>query len=148
MDRFQDICAKIHKKEYKLTPQRQIILRALLANDEEHLSAEDVYGIVKQKHPEIGLATVYRTLELLAELDVLLKMDFGDGRLRYEFADLDGTHHHHHLICNNCGKVQEFEDDLLEGLEQTIQKNSNFKILDHQLKFFGLCAECQKEAKD
>ncbi|MZP28618.1 transcriptional repressor [Heliobacterium undosum] len=148
MDRFQDLCERLHQKEYKLTPQRKIILRALLNGDDAHLSAEDLYGIVKQQNPEIGLATVYRTLELLAEIDVLQKIDFGDGRLRYELAS-EEAHHHHHLICTRCGKVLEFEDDLLDSLEQAIQRRNQFRILDHQLKFFGVCKECQQaETRD
>ncbi|MBC9785979.1 transcriptional repressor [Heliobacterium chlorum] len=144
LDRFHDLCDRLHQKEYKLTPQRKIILQALLLDEDGHLSAEDLYGIVKQQHPEIGLATVYRTLELLADMDILQKMDFGDGRLRYELTG-DEAHHHHHLICTQCGKVYEFEDDLLDSLEQAIQKRKNFKIVDHQLKFFGICHHCQNQ---
>ena len=139
---FDQICNKLAEHEYKLTPQRRIIVEALLENTENHLSAEDLYSIVKTKHPEIGLATVYRSLELLAELGILQKMNFGDGRSRYEFND-DDVHHHHHLICVNCGDVLEFEDDLLESLETAIAKKSEFKITDHQLKFYGYCKKCQ-----
>ncbi len=139
---FDQICNKLAEHDYKLTPQRKTIVEALLENTENHLSAEDLYSIVKTKHPEIGLATVYRSLELLAELDILQKMNFGDGRSRYEFND-DDVHHHHHLICINCGEVLEFEDDLLESLETAIAKKSEFKITDHQLKFYGYCKKCQ-----
>ncbi|MDD2420542.1 MAG: Fur family transcriptional regulator [Heliobacteriaceae bacterium] len=144
MDRFQALCKRLHEKEYKLTPQRRVILRTFINYETGHLSAEDVYGIVKKQHPEIGLATVYRTLDLLAELDILEKINFGDGRFRYEFASHD-THHHHHLICVNCGQVFEFEDDLLDSLEQAIQIRNGFNIIDHQLKFYGLCKKCQEK---
>lgn len=141
-DLFEEICNRLSEKDYKLTPQRKIIVKSLLENANGHLSAEDLYGIVKRKHPEIGLATVYRSLELLADLGVLQKMDFGDGRSRYEFND-DEVHHHHHLICLSCGEVQEFEDDLLETLETAISRKSQFRITDHQLKFYGYCRKCQ-----
>ncbi|HWJ03848.1 MAG TPA: transcriptional repressor, partial [Verrucomicrobiae bacterium] len=97
---------KLHSRAYKLTPQRETILRAFVEHGEGHLSAEDVYNLVKQLNPDIGLATVYRTLDLLAELDILQKMDFGDGRSRYEFCSNE-EHHHHHLICVRCHKVSE-----------------------------------------
>lgn len=139
---------KFHEKQYKLTPQRQIILQAFVDNQDKHLSAEDVYSIVRQRSPEIGLATVYRTLELLSDLDVLQKMDFGDGRSRYEISETNSSHHHHHLICLDCGIVKEFEDDLLETLETVIAKKSKFAIVDHQVKFYGYCQECQNKREN
>lgn len=134
----------LYEKDYKLTPQRRVVLDIFTDNPEKHLSAEEVYAMVKKSHPEIGLATVYRTLDLFAELNILQKMDFGDGRGRYEFSESE-VHNHHHLICLKCGSVSEFEDDLLESLESTIEKNNNFKIVDHQLKFYGYCDKCSKQ---
>ncbi len=128
----------------KLTPQRQLILQAFLDHTDEHLSAEDVHQIVKPLAAELGVATVYRTLELLSDLKILKKMEFGDGRSRYEIHQDNESHCHHHLICLACGKVREFDDDLLETLETTIAKKSNFTIVDHQLKFYGYCQDCRK----
>lgn len=139
---LETVKKKLYEKEYKLTPQRRIVLEIFMENPEKHLSAEDVYGMVKKTNPEIGLATVYRTLDLFADLDILQKMDFGDGRARYEFYESE-VHHHHHLICMRCGSVAEFEDDLLEALETTIQKKNRFEIVDHQLKFYGYCKKCK-----
>lgn len=142
---MEAICQKLHDKAYKVTPQRQVILKAFLDHAQDHLSAEEVYNIVKESHPEIGMATVYRTLDLLAELEILEKMNFDDGRSRYEFAG-DEEHHHHHLICLECGKVMEFEDDLLESLEAMVARKTGFSIVDHQLKFYGFCPRCSKQA--
>jgi Fur family ferric uptake transcriptional regulator len=142
---MSDLKEKFHEKQYKLTPQRQVILQTFVDHEEKHLSAEDVYHIVRQRAPEIGLATVYRTLELLSELDVLQKMDFGDGRSRYEINESNTLHHHHHLICLDCGTVKEFEDDLMETLETVIARKSKFQIVDHQVKFYGYCEDCQKK---
>jgi len=139
---LESMYKKLNEKDYKVTPQRQVILRAFLEHSEKHLSAEDLYHLVKEKHPEIGLATVYRTLDLLAELGILQKMNFDDGKSRYEFNDSE-EHHHHHLICITCGSVTEFEDDLLESLEAMIAKKNNFKVVDHQLMFYGYCAKCR-----
>jgi Fur family ferric uptake transcriptional regulator len=139
---LEEICRKLQKKKYKITPQRQIILKTFINNVGKHLSAEEVYKIVKKNNPEIGLATIYRTLDLLAEIDVLQKINFDEGKSRYEFND-DSSHHHHHLICVKCGKVLEFEDDLLESIEKEISKKSNFEILDHKVKFYGYCEDCR-----
>ncbi|CQR74019.1 Ferric uptake regulation protein [Sporomusa ovata DSM 2662] len=134
---------KFKDRDYKLTPQRQIILQVFIDNRDKHLSAEDVHNIVRQQANDIGLATVYRTLELLSELEILQKIDFGDGRSRYEINETSSPHHHHHLICLTCGRVIEFADDLMEDLENIIAENSNFSIVDHQVKFYGYCQECQ-----
>ncbi len=142
-----DLRRKFHDRQYKLTSQRQTVLQAFIDNPDRHLSAEDVYNIVRQRSPEIGLATVYRTLELFGELDILQHLDFGDGRQRYELNETSTPHHHHHLICLGCGKVKEFGVDLLETLESAIAKESQFAIVDHQLKFYGYCQDCQKKRK-
>ncbi len=134
---------RIKDKKYKLTTQRQTILQAFIDADENHLSAEDVYVLVKEVAPDIGLATIYRTLDLFTELDLLKRLDFGDGRNRYELNDEEFAHFHHHLICVKCGKVSEFEDDMLETLESIIAKKLNFRTIDHQLKVYGYCSDCQ-----
>ena len=132
-----------------MTPQRQIVLQIFLDHPGEHLSAEDVHGLLRDVKAEIGLATVYRSLELLSSLGILQKMEFGDRCSRYEVNTTDPkAHHHHHLICTKCNKVIEFEDDLLDDLERDISNKSGFKILDHQVKFFGICKECQADSED
>lgn len=145
MESFERICSLLRNHSYKLTPQRQTILQLFLEQEDCHLSAEELYILVKKQNPEIGLATVYRTLDILAEIGVLLKNDFGDGRTRYEFSRKDEQHHHHHLICLECGNVSEFDDDLLESLETVIMKRNKFKVKDHDLKFYGYCNKCKKE---
>lgn len=142
LETFDHICNRLRNNSYKLTPQRQTILRTFLNNADQHLSAEDVYMLVKHQYPDIGLATVYRTLDILADIGILQKNDFGDGRIRYEFSRKD-EHHHHHLICLQCGSVAEFDDDLLESLEAVITKKTRFKVVDHDLKFYGYCRICQ-----
>ncbi len=145
MDAYSDICNIMRNRAYKLTPQRQTILKIFFKHADQHLSAEDVYQLVKPLYPDIGMATVYRTLDIFAELGVLQKNDFGDGRSRYEFSRQDEHHHHHHLICLHCGSVSEFDDDLLESLETMITKRNKFKVVDHVLKFYGYCEKCQAE---
>lgn len=143
---LKDIYTRLLERGHKMTPQRWAIISIFLINKGRHLSADDVYGMLKETYPNNGIATVYRTLELLEEITVLRKMDFGDGRARYEVAD-EESHHHHHLVCTECGKITEFEDDLLDSLEQAIERKTGFKIRDHVAKFYGVCGECQTGRK-
>lgn len=138
----------LKKKGYKLTPQRRAIVDTIVDNEGKHLTAEEIYDEVKKNCPEIGLATVYRTILLLEEIGVVSKLHLNDGCSRYELVHSDETHRHHHLICNVCNDVIEVEDDLLEDIEETIEKEYKFKILDHALKFYGICKKCQKEQED
>lgn len=132
----------------KVTTQRIAILEVLEDRPNEHLTAEEIYECVKGKYPEIGLATVYRTIQLLSELNLIDKLNLDDGFVRYEIGKQGNgvtSHHHHHLICLSCGKVLTFQDDLLETLEQKIQSTMNFQIEDHEVKFYGYCEDCQKK---
>ncbi len=136
---------KLKKKGYKFTPQRKAILEVVSESIGKHLSSEEIYDLVKIKNPEIGLATVYRTVQLLVELDILSKLNLDDGFVRYEMNDHDGgEHHHHHLICSQCGHIDEVKEDLLESIEKQIEMKYEFQIRDHKLKFFGLCKSCKE----
>src|SRR5690554_4993718 len=108
----------LQKEGYKLTNQRRDILKAIVHNKNEHLSCEDVFSIVSKENPEIGIATVYRTLQLFEKLNIVYKINFDDGLSRYELNFGTENHHHHHLICLKCGKVIEVKLDLLESLEE------------------------------
>ena len=140
---LKDLRGKLYERGYKMTPQRKEILQ-IFVDHPEHLSAEDVYGLLREKESEIGLATVYRALDLLSNLGILVQIDFGDGCARYELNTADpNVHHHHHLICVKCKKVIEFDEDLLDELEEVISRKSGFQILNHEVKFFGYCKDCQ-----
>lgn len=130
---------------YKLTPQRRATLDVMLKNDGKHLSTEEIYLEVKKECPEIGLATVYRTLLLLEKMNILLRHNFDDGRNRYEMNHFNHDHNHHHLICKNCNRVFEVEEDLLEELENKIKEKYDFDVVDHKVQFFGYCKGCNLE---
>lgn len=147
-DRIERIKKQLQSHRYKLTPQREYTVRVLLENEEDHLSAEDVYLFIKEKSPEIGLATVYRTLELLSELKIIHKLNFGDGVSRYEFRTEGADRHHHHLVCIQCGSVDEIMEDLLQNVEEKVETEFNFKILDHRLIFHGICKSCMDKVMD
>ncbi|RDW19128.1 transcriptional repressor [Oceanobacillus arenosus] len=144
--RIERIKKQLHSESYKLTPQREATLRVLLEREEDHLSAEDVYLLVKEKSPEIGLATVYRTLELLSELKIVDKINFGDGVSRYDLRKEGAKHFHHHLVCIECGSVEEIVNDLLEDVEKIVQSEWGFQVQDHRLTFHGICKQCQLAA--
>jgi Fur family ferric uptake transcriptional regulator len=138
----EEILSQLKEKGYRNTPQRKAIVEVVLSC-KHHLNSEEIYLKVKETHKDIGLATVYRTLTMLDELNVIKKNNFDDGCIRYELNSQE--HHHHHLICSKCGKVIEVMDDLLEDLEKRIETKFNFVIRDHNLKFYGLCSECSKD---
>ncbi|GIN17255.1 MULTISPECIES: ferric iron uptake transcriptional regulator [Shouchella] len=144
-NRLERIKKQMHAQSYKLTPQREATVMVLLEHEEDHLSAEDVYLLVKEKAPEIGLATVYRTLELLTELNVVDKINFGDGVSRFDLRKEGANHFHHHLVCIECGAVDEITEDLLGDVEAVVERDFSFKIKDHRLTFHGICYRCQEQ---
>lgn len=140
---ISSIKEKLHRAGYKLTPQREVTVQVMLENDTEHLSAEEIYMEVKNKNAGIGLATVYRILEILTELKIINKITFQDGLARYDLNKGDHQHQPHHLLCLNCGKIIEVKEDLLEEIEEDILHRYRFKVSDHRLTFHGICKECQ-----
>ncbi len=126
----------------KLTPQRLAILDVIIAQEGLHLTIEEIYDKVREVKPETGVATVYRTILLFEELGIVKKLDLNDGIYRYELNHEEEVHGHHHLVCSACGKVEEVRDDLLDSVEQIIERDYKFRIKDHSLKFYGLCSDC------
>jgi len=133
---------QLKERGYKLTSQRQSVLDVIIEHEGEHLSTEEIYELVKAENPDIGLATVYRTLMLLDRMELVYKLDLDDGCSRYELNKHKEDHRHHHLICTKCGKVAEVEEDLLETLEEQILKSKGFLVKDHRVKFYGYCKSC------
>lgn len=129
------------KKGLRNTPQRELILDTFLMN-EGHITAEQLYDIVKQSDKSIGQATVYRILKLLAEAGLASEVDFGDGVKRYEHSY--NHPHHDHLICRKCGKTVEVVDPQIEELQERVAEKYGFKLIDHTLYLYGLCEDCQK----
>ena len=139
---------KLKEKGLKVTNQRLLVLQVLAENQDRHLTAEDIYELVKEDYPEIGLATIYRTVQLLLEMQLVDRINLDDGCVRYEIGHLfegEMKHSHHHLICRKCGKVFPFDGDLLDGLETHIQEKTGFHIVDHELKFYGVCKQCMEQ---
>src|SRR5690625_5078690 len=142
--RIDRIKKQLHTQRYKLTPQMEATVKFLLEREEDHLSAEEIYLLVKEKAPEIGLATLYRTLELLSELKIVDKINFGDGVSRYDLRKEGAEHFHHHLVCIECGAVEAIVEDLLDIVEKIIENDWVFQVKDHRLTFHGLSKQCQE----
>lgn len=136
----------LKKNGLKVTTQRIAILEVLSKRPGEHLTAEEIYDVVREKYQDIGLATVYRTIQMLSELDLIDKLNLDDGYVRYEISNKhkeEGGHHHHHLICLDCGNIYSFQDDLLETLETRISQSLGFEVTDHEVKLYGHCKNCR-----
>ena len=116
------------------------------------LSAEDIYLAVHKFYSNIGLTTVYRNLEMLVNIGMVVKFDFGEGRSKYELSEqYNGKGHHHHLVCKKCFRVIDYSDfmqDEVKFLKSTVKGLSekyNFNITDHLIQFLGICEKCEKE---
>ena len=133
---------QLRERGCKLTTQRRAVLDVMIGHEGQHLRTEEIYELVKVGCPEIGLATVYRTLLLLDTMELVYKLDLDDGCNRYELNRHRDEHRHHHLICTKCGAVAEVEEDLLESLEEEIRIKNGFVVRDHRVKFYGYCVEC------
>ncbi|MFC3746502.1 Fur family transcriptional regulator [Paenibacillus sp. GCM10012306] len=144
MNPIENISQQFAAHNYKLTRQREAIVQVLLDNEKDHLSVEEVYMLVKNSYPHLGLATVYRTLELLSELHIVEKMNFGDGVARYDLRDESHAHMHHHLICHVCGRLEEIKDDWLLDLEKRLEHEYGFTVTDHRLDFKGTYGTCKQ----
>jgi len=144
----QHVMAKLNKAGFKLTNQRRAIVKVLLEKQKDHLSAEEVYHFARKITPEIGLATVYRTMDLLVDLQVVDRISFKEaGMVLYDLRGDRGQHFHSHLICDRCGDVLEVEEDIMADIEPMIEEKFAFKIFDHQLTIHGLCQDCLKRGE-
>ena len=125
----------------KYTKQRELILEIIYDNS-GHFTPEDIYNLIKKSYPDIklGIATVYRTLTLLEEANLVSSISFGAQGKKYEFGL--GSHHDH-LVCLECGDISEFYDETMERLQEEIAKKFNFKMTTHIMKIMGICSTCQ-----
>jgi Fur family ferric uptake transcriptional regulator len=136
------IATILRQHGYKFTPQRWAVIQAI-ASSQDHLTPADIYKRVHQEHPEIGLVTVYRTLDILAKMGLICELHAGGSCRSYTAA---ASEHHHHLICSSCGRVVDVCGYDLSDLEQRLSLETGFEIEDHLLEFVGLCHSCQQEA--
>ncbi len=142
MDKYT---ALLKNKGLKVTSPRITVLEIFNQSKSRHLSAEDVYKKVLEHEGDIGLATVYRVLTQFAEVGILVVTNFETGKTTFE---LNEGGHHDHLVCLSCGSVVEFHDEEVESRQEIIAKKHGFKLINHSMSLYGLCAkpECQESA--
>lgn len=130
---------ELRTRGFRMTPQRMTILH-VLHHEGTHLSPTDVYVRAKESLPGLTEATVYRTLEFLAENGLARSAHVGNGHFVYEIAKSD----HHHLVCRKCGAELQIDHAPLRKLYEELESTSGYRFIDSHVTFFGLCPECQK----
>lgn len=135
---FEDIQGELTEKGFRWTGPRERVLKVFF-NFSHPMTPAEVFH--KAGETQMDLASVYRTIELFRQEGVLVFVDVISEGKRYELSD-KYREHHHHLICQKCGQVEDFEDCFMHELEEKLSKKSKFKIQSHDLKFFGLCGAC------
>ncbi|MHB8421231.1 MAG: Fur family transcriptional regulator [Leptospirales bacterium] len=135
------LTSKFRDAGIQITPQR-LMIAGTLFRSEKHISAEELYFLVREKYPRIGLATIYRTLHLLTEKGLVEEHRFNDEFSRYE---VKSNIHHDHLICIECGTVVEFGQPVIEHLQDLAAQEKNFTVVSHRLEIYGVCKRCQEQ---
>lgn len=123
----------------RLTTQRQVILEELIKVT-SHPTANEVYDMVRKRLPRIGLGTVYRNLELMSESGLILKLEVGGTQKRFDAV----VKPHYHVRCIHCGKVNDVDMPVQQGINESAAQSSHYKILSHHIEFTGLCYQCAK----
>lgn len=127
----------------RLTTQRQIILEEL-GKVTSHPTANEVYDMVRKRLPRIGLGTVYRNLELMAESGIILKIEVGGTQKRFDATVED----HYHIRCSSCGKVDDIDIAVQSQINQAATACSNYKVLGHHIEFSGICEDCSQSQNE
>lgn len=131
---------ELKRRGYKLTGPRVAIIN-YLAESQEHPDMRQIFAGIQSEHPGIGMATVYRTLDLLLELDILRAISLKKNQLRYELKRPGD--HHHHLICTECNQIIEFGSCNFAHISREVEAVTRYNIEDHTLEAYGLCPHCQ-----
>jgi Fur family peroxide stress response transcriptional regulator len=138
--RYQQLIFKLKARNYRVTPQRAALLRLIAASD-GHPSASNLYDQIKAQFPTTSPATVYKTLNLLKELDEVLELGFSNDDNRY---DGNRPYPHPHLICVRCHKITDPQVSLVDSLAAEVAQQTGYAVLSHRLDFYGLCPDCQQ----
>lgn len=127
----------------KFTKQREIIFKVLKESSPKHVTPEELFSIVHEQNKQIGIATVYRTLNIFEELGIVNKQEFTDQAYTYEIID-PSNDHHDHIICTECGKI--IEEDFLDkdSIYQSLKNQYDFNLNYYSLRIYGICSECAK----
>ena len=139
---LSDFKVLLKENSLKFTIQREVILETLYKSD-EHLTPESLHHLIQENFPDLktGIATVYRTLALLEDSQMVTSLSFGAQGKKYE---LGAKEHHDHMICTSCGTITEFVDEEIENRQDSIAESLGFKISDHSMQIYGICKNCQQ----
>ncbi len=124
----------------RLTTQRQILLEEL-SKENHHPTACELYDMVRKRLPRIGLGTVYRNLELMADNGMILKHEVGGAQKRFDAT----TELHYHIRCFKCNRLDDIEVQISEDVIERAEKKTSYKVLGHHVEFRGVCSDCQKK---
>ena len=138
-----DFKTLLKEQGLKFTNQREKILETLYYS-QEHLTPEALHQLIKEKEPSLntGIATIYRTLSMLEDHNIVSSLSFGAQGKKYELGAKD---HHDHMICTQCHQITEFVDDVIEEQQHKIADKFGFKMQDHSMQIYGICSDCQKK---
>ena len=134
----EEIGRRLNIKGYRLTKQRLAVLKALQST-KSHPDANWIYEKVRKEIPHVSLGTIYRTLGILREAGLLRELDYGSSLSHYDAS----TKGHPHIVCTNCGRINDLQLPLPDKLEEQASKATDFLITDHRLEFYGLCPDCR-----
>ena len=137
--RFQHLVDKVRRRGGRLTPQRVAILR-ILAASEDHPSVEQIYDRIKDAFPTTGMATIYKTVTLLKEMNEVLELGFADGSNHY---DGNRPYPHPHLICTQCGEIQDLDVPDLDEVVARVSQQIDYEVHSHRLDLYGVCPKCK-----
>ncbi len=138
---LNDFKQLLKENSLKFTIQREVILE-MIYNSDEHLTPEGLHHLIQEKHPDLntGIATVYRTLSLLEDSEMVTSLSFGAQGKKYELGAKD---HHDHIICTKCGSISEFVDEGIELRQKKIAEELGFIMQEHSMQIYGICKTCQ-----
>lgn len=139
LDEFKNI---LKEKGYKLTPQREKVLATFIKNKYKHLSSEEIYKMVKKDYPQIGLATIYRTIQIMEKENIICRFDTEGDIIKYELMDINEKYQHPHCICLKCGRVLAIRQFSLNSIKTKLEKKYNFTVVSYNFKFYGICKKC------
>ncbi len=133
----------------RMTMPRRVII-SILSESSDYMSAEDVFAAIRDDFPGVGLATVYRTLNLLTDMGVVTRFEFGEGKARYELAENKKESHHHQIVCEKCFKVIKYSDfskeecEFHSSMENILGERFGFTIKRHVIQYYGVCGDCKE----
>lgn len=133
----------IQENQLKTSKRRDLIFEHILQIP-RHFTVDDIYQELIKIDPDIGIATIYRTVRLLVASGLLIEQTFGEKKGWFEISDIE-LEHHDHLICTSCGKIIEFQSKAIEDNKQQIASAHRFRIFSYKLEIYGLCSKCQKQ---